>query len=81
MVFAGGTGGAVTFTPASVTSPGKTAKLSKKPRGIDELLPCTLLALDWSFAVSLTRVLQPESINRPKMEIIYTLFRINMEQV
>ena len=71
-VFAGATGGAVTFTPASFTSPGKTAKLSKKPRGIDELLPCTLVALDWSLEVSLPRDLQPESTKSPKTDNIYT---------
>ncbi len=51
---------------------GKTAKLSKKPRGIEELLPCTLVALDWSLEVSLPRDLQPESTKSPKTDNIYT---------
>jgi hypothetical protein len=75
------TGGAVTFTPASFTSPGNTAILSKKPLGIEELLPACPRALDWSLEVSLPSDLQPESRKNPKTAIIYTLYRINMEQL
>jgi hypothetical protein len=75
------TGGAATFTPATFTSPGKTAILSKKPLGIEELLPNCPRGLDWSLEVSLLSDLQPESKKSPKTAITYTLFRINMEQV
>jgi hypothetical protein len=81
VVFVGSTFGAVTLTPASFTSPGKTAKLSKKPREVAERLPATLLLLDRSFEVSLPSDLQPESNKRAETDNIYTLLRINMGQL
>jgi hypothetical protein len=74
-------GGAITFTPPTFTSPGKTAILSKKPLGIELLLPACPRILDWSLEVSLLSDLQPESKKSPKTAIIYTFLRINMEQV